>query len=175
MRKPTLEDLKPRKRGRPAKDVRDDEIDEDDQVATATLIDEVSTKESPAEPEDVNDPVEEEPGLAEQHIILAESRVLSLPLPTVLHNAGLASSKSEASRMISGGGVYVARIAEPKGNGGGWESQQLEFVALRNLEEGTKVEDLLIEKKLVLRLGKWKVRVVEVLDEEVFGWGVLKV
>lgn len=118
----------------------------------------------------VEEPTEpEEPGLGEQHIILAESKVLSLPFSNIMQNAGLASSLSEAKRMISGGGVYVARRVEEHG------SQELNFVPVKSLAEDVKVEDLLIERRLVLRLGKWKVRVVQVMDDSVFDSDLFRV
>lgn len=111
----------------------------------------------------------EEIGPGEQHIILSESKVLGQPFATILHNAGIASSLSEGKRMIKGGGVYVARRAEEEG------SEELSFVPVHSLPTGVTVEELLIERQLILRLGKWKVRVVQVVDDSLFDCDLFRV
>lgn len=171
MRKPTLESVtQTRRLPQEAKAVEDGD--------TATPISNSAEAEDLADIDESSEPAAEEHGPGEQHIILAESKVLNLPFATILRNAGLASSKSEATRMINAGGVYVARRVQQgdnESNGGSWESQELEFVALKALEEGVSVEGLLIERQLVLRLGKWRVRVVQVVDDEIFECGLLRV
>lgn len=162
MRKPTLRSIASvERRGRPKKILT--KVLET--TAEAASSEDVQTKEPEVEPE------EEEHGLTEQHIVLSSAKVLSQPFATVLMNAGLASSKSKATRMINAGGVYVARrVGEFEG------SEELEFVSLKKLAEaGVGVKELLIDERLVLRLGKWKVRVIEVMDEDVFEGNLFRV
>lgn len=90
-------------------------------------------------------------------IELPKALVVDLPVTTVLHNAGLASSNSAARRMIAGGGVYIAgKPANGKG-------EELDFVQVGNGEAVQTPQ--LIDGTLVFRLGKWKVRVVKVVEE----------
>ena len=153
MRNPTLDSLKSTGERRPP-----------GRPPQATKTDDKAEAEDEGAPER-----EEEHGLNEQQIFLAESKVLKVPFPTILHNAGLAASKSEASRMISSGGVYVARKVEEEG------SQELDFVPVKSLPNDVDVKGLLIEGQLVLRLGKWRVRFVQVVDEGVYDSPLLRV
>lgn len=202
MRKPTLESLMRAKRLQREVKQAEEEEKHDDPVdvpsassgevqgvaaeATPQLRVPRGRKSDPRPDPATEDGIQEFPGLNEQHTILPESRILGLPFPTVLRNAGLASSKSEAARMIAAGGVYVARKASRDGRAGDSEeghldgegeegSDELEFVPLKTLPEGTEVGGLLIESQLVLRLGKWKVRVVEVVEEELMSGDLFRV
>lgn len=88
-------------------------------------------------------------------ITLSKSQVLNTPIAHILHSAGLAKSKSEAARMVDKGGVYIASNAD---------SEELNFVKVTD-SKAEDIASLLVENLLILRLGKWRVRVVEVLDD----------
>ena len=89
-------------------------------------------------------------------IILPRSQVLSTTVAHVLYHAGLAKSKSEGTRMIEKGGVYVALETD---------SAELNFTKI-DTNSANDAAGLLVDNLLILRLGKWKVRVIEVVDIE---------
>lgn len=73
----------------------------------------------------------------------------------VLQQAGLVKSRGEGRRLVASGGVYVA--SRP------YTGDQVEFRAVSSPEA---VVDgyLLDDRLLVVRMGKWKVKVIEVVD-----------
>ncbi|KAF2859587.1 hypothetical protein K470DRAFT_96451 [Piedraia hortae CBS 480.64] len=75
------------------------------------------------------------------------AKVLESTFPHILHRAGLAASKSETSRLIASGGAYVTQqTVEP-----------VKFVPIGSEDQPSQfVQD----NTLVLRMGKWKTRVV---------------
>lgn len=98
-----------------------------------------------------------------QRVRLARSLLHNVPYARILFHAGLVSTKSEGARTIAKGGAYVAVPAESSsstGTGG----DALNFVTITS-ERPADAQDLLMNGLLILRLGKWKVRVVEVIDE----------
>lgn len=167
MRKPTVKSLK--KRTPPAEQSEKEEVEPVKKPTTKASTSEVFSEDDIAH-ETVTDEVSEaeDPGISEQRIMLAESKVLGLPFAHILHNAGLAASRGEGTRMINAGGVYVARRSEEEG------SEDLNFVPVKGVPDGVKVEELLIDGQLVLRLGKWKVRVMEVMEEGLFDSDLLR-
>jgi tyrosyl-tRNA synthetase len=99
--------------------------------------------------------------------VLPSSLVYNTPFSRILYHAGIAPTKSEGARMIVKGGVYVAErvrtamTAEPD------SEDQLSFVQLRD-QKPEEVQRFIQDGLLVLRTGKWKVRVVEVIEDAAF-------
>jgi len=93
----------------------------------------------------------------QDRIKLLKSQVIGQPFTSVLHEAGLASSKSEATRLIAGGGVYVATESSTG------EAQSLVFTPVRRSQIVEAAQ--LLDARLVLRMGKWKVRVIELVED----------
>jgi tyrosyl-tRNA synthetase len=91
-------------------------------------------------------------------ISLPKSQVLNTSVAHVLFYAGLAKSKSEGTRMIEKGGVYTAS----KDSG-----VELNFAKI-DTTTANDATNLLVDNMLILRLGKWKVRVIEVFDNDQF-------
>lgn len=89
-----------------------------------------------------------------ERTVLPRSLVAGTPFARVLWHAGIAGTKSEAARLLKSGGVYVASGPE----------QQFAQVKDQTPEDIESFADDLI----VLRMGKWKVRIVEILDDVVF-------
>ena len=71
----------------------------------------------------------------------------------MVHAAGLVNSRGEGRRMVASGGVYVGVRSE--------SSEEIDFRAVSSPE--TVVDEYILNDKLVLRLGKWKVKVVEIV------------
>jgi len=95
-------------------------------------------------------------------VILPRKLVLGLPIEHVLYHAGLVNSKGEGKRAVNSRGVYAGvspntnrQDAHPSGG-----------LTFRQVEQETAAEDLLLKGDLlVLRMGKWKVTVIEVLED----------
>lgn len=88
-------------------------------------------------------------------IALPQSQVLNTPIGHILYHAGLVKSKSEGVRMIDKGGVYIAS------NDG---SADLNFVKIKD-QTASDVAGLLVDNLLIFRLGKWKTRVIEIVED----------
>jgi len=119
-----------------------------------------------------------------ERAILPSSLVLNTPFSRILYHAGVVSSKSEGARLIAKGGAYVA-VSSQKGTAGdaslAADSDKLAFVQLKD-QSPADVQQFVANGMLVFRIGKWKVRVVEVVEDADFdaqglsapGWDDLK-
>lgn len=96
-----------------------------------------------------------------ERTILPYSLVLNTPISRILYHAGIASTKSEGARMIAKGGVYIATASAPG------EGSKLDFHQLRD-QKPDEVAGYIIDGVMVFRVGKWKVRVVEVVEDADF-------
>ncbi|CRG88134.1 tyrosyl-tRNA synthetase [Talaromyces islandicus] len=97
-------------------------------------------------------------------IQLPRSLVLGQTLNKVLFNAGMVSSYSEGHRLIANHGAHIAS----RPNDSGPMRDGLEFTPILPWVK-EKTPDFLIEDKLlILKIGKWKLKVVELIDEAEF-------
>lgn len=95
---------------------------------------------------------------------LPRSLVLEQPFNKVLRAAGLVASNSEGHRLIVNRG---ASIGSRPGDSGPM-SDALEFTPL-NIWSPEKNRDYVIDDKLVIfKVGKWKFKLVELVDDEEF-------
>ncbi len=88
-------------------------------------------------------------------IQLPKSLVVNTPFARILYHAGLVSSKSEGARLIAKGGVYVASSTD---------DENLVWTQIKD-QKPEDVASLLLDRLLMLRLGKWKVRTIEIVDD----------
>ena len=98
-------------------------------------------------------------------ITLPRSLVNDQSFARILFHAGMVSSKSEGARLIHSGGAYVG------GKKGKDEtmSDDLSFVAVDGHWDPAKVQTYIMEDSLLLlRIGKWKVRMVNIVSDEEF-------
>jgi tyrosyl-tRNA synthetase len=103
-----------------------------------------------------------------ERTFLPRSLVAGAPFARIMWHAGITATKSEAARLVKSGGVYVASASAsaPGGSAAGQESE-LKFAQVKD-QKPEDVESFSKDGLIVLRTGKWKVRVVEVVDDEVF-------
>lgn len=97
------------------------------------------------------------------NLTLPRSLVADQPIARVLHAAGLVASRSEGHRLGELGGAYVGSSTSEAGNMGA----SLKFTPIWNWkpEHSAKyIQDGLI----ILRVGKWKVKIVKVVEDEEF-------
>ncbi|KAK4545560.1 hypothetical protein LTR36_002910 [Oleoguttula mirabilis] len=105
--------------------------------------------------------------------IVPSSLVLNTPFSRILYHAGIVPSKSEGARMIAKGGVYVATAATSITAPEDDSKSDLHFVQLRD-QKPEEVRQYIMNGMLVLRVGKWKVRFVEVVEDANFDAQKLK-
>lgn len=94
-------------------------------------------------------------GILPSDLKLPSDQVVGEPFAALLKTAGLAESKAQAMRLIESGGAYVNR-GPPKG-----------LVKIEEKNQKVGADDLLIPDKsdkvyLMLRVGKWKSRTIEI-------------
>lgn len=98
------------------------------------------------------------------NVTLPMSLVINKPPAKVLHSAGLVESRSEGHRLAVNQGAYIG--SRPIGGGGMGDS--LDFTSVKTWDP-SKTEDYLMDGNLlVLRVGKWKVKIVRVVSDEEF-------
>lgn len=95
---------------------------------------------------------------------LPQSAVFEKPMSHVLWSAGLVQSKSEGQRLISNKGAYV-------GAKKGEDSQMSDSLSYQVIKESgwNWWKDFIIEDKLlILRTGKWRIKVINIVSDEEF-------
>lgn len=98
-----------------------------------------------------------------QRIQLGLSQVHNVPFARILFHAGLVGTKSEGARTIAKGGAYVAVPAGSSKTTSG-DGEGLDFVPITS-DRPADAQSLVMDGLLILRLGKWKVRVIEVVED----------
>lgn len=93
---------------------------------------------------------------------LPKSLVHNTPFSRILYHAGLVPTKSEGARLITKGGAYIAQTSSTDN-----EVDTLDFVPIK-AQQPHEVESLIKDGLLIIRLGKWKVRVIEVVEDHEF-------
>jgi tyrosyl-tRNA synthetase len=104
---------------------------------------------------------------------LPESAVHDKTLASVIHSAGLASSRGEANRLIIAGGAYVG--SQP-GRQLGWRQggtiadmgDSLKFLQIQPWGKDMTKKFILDDNVIILRAGKWRVKVIELLPDAVY-------
>lgn len=97
-------------------------------------------------------------------LILPKSLIYNQPISRVLYHAGFVASRSEGVRMVSKKGAYLG--ARPGGTG--TMGQQVDFSPAANWP-GKETEKYIIgDNTLIIRVGKWKVRVIKIISDEEF-------
>jgi tyrosyl-tRNA synthetase len=103
-----------------------------------------------------------------ERTMLPRSLVAGTPVTRILWHAGIAGTKSEAARLVKSGGVYVAdSVSESASAASEAQVSESKFAPIKN-QKPENLESFTRDGLLVLRTGKWKVRIVEVVDDETF-------
>ncbi|KAI9778631.1 MAG: tyrosyl-tRNA synthetase [Candelina submexicana] len=98
------------------------------------------------------------------NVTLPASLVYDQPIARVLYHAGLVSSKGEGHRLAQNQGAYVG--SRPAGGGG--MPDELKFSPVK-LWDPKLTQDYIVDGDLlILRVGKWKVKIVKILSDEEF-------
>lgn len=98
------------------------------------------------------------------NITLPYSLVIDKPPARVLFSAGLVNSRSEGHRLAQNQGAYIGSSTSKSGQMG----DGLSFAPVK-LWDSSKTRDYLIDGNLlILRQGKWKIKIVKVISDEEF-------
>ena len=110
---------------------------------------------------------------------LPRSLVVNQPISRVLYAAKLVSSRSEGHRVVVERGAYVGSLPGQKGGMG----DKLEFDRIVNWQPSETEKFIIDGSLLILRVGKWNVRLITIVSDEEFeklgveappGWEELK-
>lgn len=98
------------------------------------------------------------------HMLLPKSLVYNTPIARIFHSAGLVASRSEGHRLIAKKGAYVGSRPGASGTMG----DQLEFSPAHNWLAPDTEKYIIDGSLLILRVGKWKIKVVKIVSDEEF-------
>ena len=98
------------------------------------------------------------------HTTLPRSLVYKQPFSRVLYAAGLVSSRSEGHRLISKGGAYVGS----RPSNAGPIKNQLDYTPIQNWSADETEKFVIGDDLLLLRVGKWKVKIAKIVSDEEF-------
>jgi tyrosyl-tRNA synthetase len=98
---------------------------------------------------------------------LPKSLVFGRPLSRILYNAGLVSSHSEGNRLIKARGAYVAAETGiiPEGRE---MPDELKWVPIDSADPANTEKYIMGGHIIMLRVGKWKVRIIKIIPDEEF-------
>lgn len=102
--------------------------------------------------------------LPPHHLTLPRSLVVGQYFHKILHSAGLASSKQEAFRLIVNNGASVGSMASGKEVMG----NALSYVPIRTWPAYVTETFIIDNSLLILRIGKWKVKIIKIVSDAEF-------
>ncbi|KAL8946475.1 MAG: hypothetical protein Q9222_007136 [Ikaeria aurantiellina] len=120
----------------------------------------------------------DKPGSGGQ-VVLPRSLVVSRQISRVLYAAGLVGSRSEGHRMMAAKGAYIGSLP---GKQHTTMPDHVEFTPALNWDDEYINKFIIDDKLLILRVGKWKIRIIKIVPDEEFerlgldapGWQELK-
>lgn len=97
------------------------------------------------------------------HVTLPRSLVYDQPFNKILWSAGIVSSKGEGHRVIRNNGATVGC----KPGTGEAMGDNLTFMPIK-IWHGEKTAEFIVDDQLIVKLGKWKLRMIRVISDEDF-------
>ena len=98
-------------------------------------------------------------------VIMPRSMVINQQLSRVLFAAGLVSSRSEGHRLIAAKGAYIGSVAGPEYR---TMPDHVEFTPIKNWTDEYINKFIINDNLLIVRAGKWRVRVIKIVDDAEF-------
>lgn len=98
------------------------------------------------------------------NITLPASLVVDQPIGRVLYSAGLVTSRSEGHRLCAMEGAYVGSRPADQGTMG----DSLEFTPCKNWQPTATTSHIIDGKVLILRVGKWRMKIVHLVSDQEF-------
>lgn len=113
------------------------------------------------------------------NVILPRSLVFSQQIGRILYACGLVASRSEGHRLSAAKGAYIGSLP---GKQHGNMPDHVDFTPALNWESEYVNRFVLDGKLLILRAGKWKVKIIKIVEDEEFerlgldapGWEAFK-
>ncbi|KAI9726289.1 MAG: Tyrosine--tRNA ligase, mitochondrial [Chrysothrix sp. TS-e1954] len=105
------------------------------------------------------------------HLVLPKSLIYNQPIAKVFYAAGLVSSRSEGHRLASQKGAYIGRTSS------GQMGEDLSFIPAKVADPSLTWDNVIRDEQsgqsgeeglLVLRSGKWNVRVARIVSDQKF-------
>ncbi|KAL8784010.1 MAG: hypothetical protein Q9195_009220 [Heterodermia aff. obscurata] len=98
------------------------------------------------------------------NVTLPASLVVDQPIARVLYAAGLVASRSEGHRLCAQEGAYVGS----RPSDGGTMGDNLEFTPCKNWQPTDTTKHIIDGKVLMLRVGKWRMKIVHLISDQEF-------
>ncbi|KAI4247113.1 MAG: hypothetical protein LQ352_006221 [Teloschistes flavicans] len=98
-------------------------------------------------------------------VILPRSLVVNQQLGRVFYAAGLVSSRSEGHRLIAKQGAWIGSVAGPQHRA---MPDHVEFTRAANWKNEHTNNFIIDDQLLVIRAGKWRVRVIKIVADSEF-------
>jgi tyrosyl-tRNA synthetase len=98
------------------------------------------------------------------HVTLPRSLVEGQFFHKILWSAGLVSSKQEGFRLIVKGGAHVGCRPDAKNEMG----DALQYIPIKTWNQHITKNFIIDDTLLILKAGKWKVKIVKVVSDEEF-------
>jgi tyrosyl-tRNA synthetase len=95
---------------------------------------------------------------------LPRSLVKDQPLSRILYSAGLTASRGEGQRLINAGGVYIGAQSSGKGE----MSDSVSYIPAKDAAAEFVAKYIIDNNLLILRTGKWKMKVISIVSDEEF-------
>lgn len=99
-------------------------------------------------------------------VTLPRSAVIGQPITKALHSSGLVASRSEAQRLIAGGGAYIGGTTSS--DGGSSMGDTLSYQPLRDARWDFNSQYVIDDSIMILRVGKWKMKIINIVPDEEF-------
>ena len=100
-----------------------------------------------------------------KRMTLPRSLVVDQPLSRILWSAGLVSSRSEAVRLINNRGAHIGSTSDRMGRDMG---DGLSFAPISSWKPYETSRFIIDSNLLILRVGKWKVKIIDIVSDEEF-------
>ena len=97
--------------------------------------------------------------------VLPRSLVVGQPFSRVLYSAGFVDSRLEGQRLVNQQGAYVG--SRP-GQEGGMRENDLQFTPIKSSYPQASEKFLINDDLLILRKGKWKIKIILLISDEEF-------
>lgn len=98
------------------------------------------------------------------NLILPKSLVINQPISRVLYHAGLVASRNEGHRMVAKKGAYLGS----KHGASRTMGDQVEFSPAANWAASETEKYIIGNDTLILRIGKWKIKIVKIISDAEF-------
>lgn len=98
------------------------------------------------------------------HLVLPKTLVYNQPISRLLHSAGLVSTPSEGHRLANKKAAYIGS----RPGASGTMSDQVDYTPVANWNPKETEKFIIDGDLLILRVGKWKVKIIKIISDQEF-------